>query len=74
MMIKLTWFQNKLEFWMRAEDVLAIEKNPGNFLETVIVTPFSLDKGPVRYGVLEGIDEVAGLVNSALGGTPRFKM
>ncbi len=65
MMIKLT-FANpaKDEFWMRLEDIVAIQRDPANPLQTTVTTKLMTPKGPQIFLVLESADALAASYNN----------
>lgn len=70
MLIRLTLAANKDTFYMRAKDVRTIEKDTKDRLTTLVSTDIFTPSGPIAYRVLEGIDQVAQLVDEALGKAP----
>jgi hypothetical protein len=70
MMIKLTYATTKASFWIRAIEVRAVERNPGNLLETYVITTLMGPQGPVVYSVLESPEEVVEAVEDAIRDAP----
>lgn len=67
MLIRLTLAANKDTFYMRAKDVRTIEKDPKDRVTTLVSTDIFTPQGPLAYRVLEGIDEIAQMVDGSLG-------
>ena len=72
MLIKLTFAQNKHEFYLRASDIRTIERDPANILQTLVSTTLITNTGPLTYGVIENPDEIANMVENALSGKTKW--
>lgn len=66
MLIKLTFAHNKHEFWVRADMVRSVERDPNNLLTTTVGTTLLTPQGYANYEVTESPSEVVSLVNRAL--------
>ena len=66
MLIPLTFSHNRNTFYIRADQVRSIERNPDNLLETHVGMMLMTQQGPLTYSVLETPDDIAFLVNNTL--------
>lgn len=62
----LTIATNKQKVYLRADQVIAIDKNPKNDLETVVLTSILTPQGPATYLVLDDAQSLAKAVTAAL--------
>lgn len=66
MLIKLTLTPARNEIWIRAKDIMRVQKNPDNLLETVVMTSLMTPQGPSIIVVFETCEEVGMMANRAL--------
>lgn len=66
MLILLTHSEGRRQFYMRAVDIRALERDAHNILETIVVTNLMTPSGPQAYRVIENPDEIAAMVNKSL--------
>lgn len=66
MLIKLTLTNGKLDFYIRADIVLIVERHRENIGETIVTTTIMTPRGPISYNVLESPAAVAEAVSAAL--------
>ncbi len=69
-LIQLTLVKGKVDFALRAELIITVNRSTENKLTTFITTTLMSPNGPMAYEVKEGFDYVCEQYNAALENRP----
>lgn len=59
MLVKLTLSPERTDLYVRVQDIIIIQKDPKNALQTIVQLALMTPKGPLSYAVQESPSEIA---------------
>jgi hypothetical protein len=64
--VQVTIAGNKQKVYIRADQIMAVDKSPKNDLETVLITSIMSTNGPIMYSVLDAGEPLAKAIIAAM--------